>query len=141
MTKSILANILTSFFFLAATLLSTSCATIFHGKTQNINITTDPPGARILAGGNTFVTPAQVSLRRDSDYTIVADKEGYQQSEALLQHSVDWYTFLGNIIFGGLIGWGIDFASGSAYELSPSTVDIQLKPISSQPATASTRPN
>jgi hypothetical protein len=85
---------------------------------------------------------AQVTLRCASDYTIIAEKEGYQQVSANLQHSVDWYTFLGNIIFGGLIGWAIDFSSGSAYELSPDSINIPLMQIASQsmPSTAQDHP-
>jgi len=58
----------------------------------------------------------------------VASKPGYAGT-GTIEHSVDWYTFLGNIIFGGLIGWAIDFSSGSAYELSPETVAIQMLPV------------
>jgi len=108
-----------------AGLLQQGCATIFHGKSQTINVTSEPPGSLVAVGGNTFVTPAQVTLRRDSHYTLVATKPGYQGT-GTIEHSVDWYTFLGNIIFGGLIGWAIDFSSGSAYELSPETVAIQM---------------
>jgi len=111
-----------------AGLLQQGCATIFHGKSQTINVTSDPPGSLVAVGGNTFVTPAQVTLRRDSDYTLVAKKPGYEGTGSI-EHSVDWYTFLGNIIFGGLIGWAIDFSSGSAYELSPETVAIQMVPV------------
>jgi hypothetical protein len=108
-----------------AGLLQQGCATIFHGKSQTINVTSNPPGGLVAVGGNTFVTPAQVTLRRDSDYTVVATKPGYEGT-GTIEHSVDWYTFLGNIVFGGLIGWAIDFSSGSAYELSPETVTIQM---------------
>jgi len=105
-----------------------SCATIFHGKSQTININTDPPGAHVVVGGNTFVTPAEITLRRDESYSIVAEKPGYQQATANIEHSVEWYTFLGNIIFGGLIGWAIDFSSGSAYELSPESITMPMTP-------------
>lgn len=109
-----------------AGLLQQGCATIFHGKSQTINVTSDPPGGLVTVGGNTFLTPAQITLRRDSDYTLIATKQGYQDGTGSLERSVDWYTFLGNIIFGGLIGWAIDFSSGSAYELSPETVTIRM---------------
>jgi PEGA domain len=123
-----------------ALLLNCSCATIFHGKSQTINIGSDPPGARVEAGGNTFITPAQVTLARDTDYSIVAQKSGYQDASATITHSVDWYTFLGNIIFGGLIGWAIDFSSGSAYELSPETVNIPMLPAGQEKAVPAGQP-
>ncbi len=37
----------------------------------------------------------------------------------------------GNIIFGGLIGGGIDAASGAMYKLYPEMVNVALRPTSS----------
>ena len=87
----------------------------------------------VRAGGNTFKSPAQVTLRRDADYIITAEKDGYEAGQGTVTHSVHWPTFLGNIIFGGLIGWAIDFSSGSAYKLEPENLTIPLKPKSVQP--------
>jgi len=33
---------------------------------------------------------------------------------------------IGNVIFGGIIGCGIDFITGGAYDLKPERVDINL---------------
>lgn len=106
----------------------TGCATIMHGSTQTIAISTDPPDAMVRVGGNTFKSPAQVTLRRDADYIVTAEKDGHETAQGTLKHSVHWPTFLGNIIFGGLIGWAIDFSSGSAYVLEPENITVPLKP-------------
>ncbi len=105
----------------------TGCATIMHGSSQTIAISTDPPDAMVRAGGNTFKSPAQVTLRGDADYIITAEKEGYEPGQGTVSHSVHWPTFLGNIILGGLIGWAIDFSSGSAYKLEPENLTVPLK--------------
>ncbi len=105
----------------------TGCATILHGSSQTIAVATDPPDAMMRVGGNTFKSPAQVTLRRDADYIVTAEKEGYETGQGTITHSVHWPTFLGNIIFGGLIGWAIDFSSGSAYKLEPENLTVPLK--------------
>ena len=107
--------------------LTTGCATIFHGSSQTISLSTDPPDALVRAGGNTYKSPAQAILRRDADYIITAEKDGFETSQGTITHSVHWPTFLGNIIFGGLIGWAIDFSSGAAYKLEPENLIIPLK--------------
>ena len=104
------------------------CATIFHGSTQTISLSSDPPDALLKVGGNTYKSPAQATLRRDSDYIVVAEKEGYETGQGVITSSVHWPTFLGNIIFGGLIGWAIDFSSGTAYVLEPQHLTVPLKP-------------
>jgi hypothetical protein len=103
------------------------CGAIFHGSNQTIAVSTDPPDAQMKIGGNTLKSPASVTLRRDADYIITAEKDGYETGQGTIQHSVHWGTTLGNIIFGGLIGLAIDFGSGSAYKLEPDTLVIPLK--------------
>lgn len=34
----------------------------------------------------------------------------------------------GNIAAGGLIGWGVDAATGAQYKLVPETVNVELQP-------------
>ena len=36
---------------------------------------------------------------------------------------------IGNILFGGLIGCGIDLLSGGAYNLTPESIDVNLTQI------------
>ncbi len=112
---------------LALALSLQGCATIFHGSSQTIAVATDPADAMVRVGGNTFRSPAQVTLRRDADYIVTAEKEGYDTGQGTVTHSVHWPTFLGNIIFGGLIGWAIDFSSGSAYKLEPDNLTVPMK--------------
>lgn len=108
-------------------LILSGCATIIHGKTQSVTITSDPPGAMATVGGQTVKTPSEVTLRRDKNYTVMVEKDGFQTGQTTVEKSVD-PIILGNIIFGGLIGLAIDFGSGSAYKLSPEKVNLALRP-------------
>ena len=35
----------------------------------------------------------------------------------------------GNILAGGIIGWGVDAASGAQYNLKPETIFVRLRPL------------
>jgi hypothetical protein len=103
--------------FLLASL--TGCSTIVEGRSQQINITTNPDGANctLTRKGDVIAkvaqTPGGVYIEKTKyDITITCDKEGYQQVKLLNKSGADAATFA-NIILGGGIGWAIDSATGS----------------------------
>lgn len=104
----------------------TGCATIIHGGTQDIRVSSQPPGAVVRVQGMATTTPGVLKLERKGTYTLVFEKEGYKAVEVQLNKTVDGWLF-GNIIFGGLIGLVIDFVSGAAYKLTPSEVNSVLE--------------
>lgn len=75
-------------------------------------------------------TPGMLTLnRKEIGYVLTFEKEGYKPVEVSLRRTIDGWVF-GNIIFGGLVGIVIDFASGSSYQLTPgevSTVLVQMQ--------------
>jgi hypothetical protein len=110
------------------------CASIIDGgKTENVQITTTPSGANITVIDNrsgqtvfTGVSPTSVALNRSAgyfkgvSYTIRISKEGFRDQSLQIQSSINgWYV--GNIVFGGLIGWLIvDPLTGAMYSLPDS---------------------
>src|ERR687884_232273 len=67
------------FLALIACMLSGGCATIVNGKTQEILIASNPPGAiATVDSGEMCTTPGKVTLRRNKDYVVTITKEGYQ---------------------------------------------------------------
>ena len=106
------------------------CATIVNGKTQDIAIATNPPGATCyIDSGQTVVTPSSVNLRRNKDYVLTITKDGYQpQTVPLTSVMSGWMA--GNILLGGIIGGGIDAATGAAWTITPEKVNINLIPLS-----------
>lgn len=108
----------------AATMLS-ACASILSGTEQNIHVNSNPEGAncalaRPVARDSAPIqfsrvnpTPGEVTLSKTKyDITVSCSKPGYVDGVALLESDTDATTF-GNLIFGGLIGWGIDSARGA----------------------------
>ena len=116
---------------IAALVLAVSCtqgcATIIHGRTQSISISSDPPGARASVGGATAATtPAQVTLDRNKSYTVTFEKEGYAPASAEIRKTVSPWIF-GNILIGGIPGIIVDLITGSASALTPETIHVQLQ--------------
>ncbi|MFY7912743.1 MAG: hypothetical protein ACOVO2_24460 [Emticicia sp.] len=118
-------------------LSSMSCASIIHGKSQDVFISSQPKGAIIRVDDRDFgQTPKVLGLPRmgrmdgepstKKEYKITLSLEGYMPYETILQRKVDGW-FFGNILVGGVIGIVIDAVTGSMYKLTPSQISAQMK--------------
>ena len=109
--------------------LAVGCATIIHGSSQSIHVSSVPDSAEVwIDGARVGVTPTKLKLKRKDDYLITVKKAGYKDATTTIESSTSGWLF-GNIIFGGLIGCGIDLIDGAAYQLSPDHVDINMTQI------------
>lgn len=113
-----------------------SCASIVHGPTQSVDFSSQPAGAKITIDGKDYgVTPKSVDLRRrgrlkgenseKKEYAVKIELDGYYPYEIKIKREMDGW-FLGNIIFGGLLGIIIDAGNGSMYKLTPDQVIAQM---------------
>lgn len=104
-------------------MIASGCATIIHGKLQNVSIATVPADAIVKASdGETCTTPGVLKLDRAlSSYTLHIEKEGYKPIDITLRKDVDPW-FFGNILIGGLIGIIVDLSTGAAYKFSPDDI-------------------
>jgi uncharacterized protein YceK len=116
---------------LAVTLVLTTsgCASIVNGSNQHVSLTSNPSKATVSIDGQTEVTtPATVNLARKRDHSLLFSKEGYEDKQVTVMHVLS-AAVAGNIIAGGLIGWGVDAATGAQYKLVPETVHVELDPL------------
>lgn len=105
------------------------CATIVHGSRQNVSINSNPPGAAVyIDNGMALTTPSHVNLERKRDYIVTISKPGYQ-TQTIPLNSVLTAWLAGNIIFGGIIGGGVDLLSGAAWTLTPENINLTLTPL------------
>ena len=112
--------------------ISSGCATIIHGTTQDVGITTDPTGADLLLDGKErYQSPIKVTMKRKEDHMVEIIKDGYQKETVYIQ-SVLSGAVAGNLLAGGIIGMGVDAMSGGGYRLVPENIDIRLRPLTSQ---------
>ena len=107
------------------------CASIAHGRYQQVPINSNPSGANVTMNcGNGVqpagVTPATVNLKRNADPCIVTvSKEGYADSAVTFAKNTSGWIW-GNLFFGGLIGLIVDGADGAMYNRVPDNVQVTL---------------
>jgi hypothetical protein len=112
---------------------STGCATILAGKSQTVTVATNPPGARcelIREGrviGTVDNTPGAITLIKSKhDIDVICRKDGFSDGKGFGDSGLEGATF-GNIILGGLIGWGVDSAVGADNKY-PEVMTVNLVP-------------
>jgi hypothetical protein len=118
-----------------ATTCLAGCGTITQGTSQNITITSAPPGGHcdLTRKGEHVATldrtPGSVKVdKTKNDILLTCTLAGYQDASSNLESGYGVGTF-GNIILGGGIGWAIDSASGADNKY-PSSANVQFIPVS-----------
>lgn len=114
----------------ALAVFAQACATMISGRTQTIQLRSDPPEVRVTAqpGGHQVTTPASLTLSRlDSGYRLRFEKPGYEPFDVRLKSSTNGWVWA-NILLGGLIGLAVDYSTGAAYTMSPAEVEAHLTP-------------
>lgn len=109
------------------------CASVIKGGSQSIAISSPPvSGATCTltsAQGNwTVITPGAVEVSRSKeDVQVRCVKPGYQDGVATIPSSFEGWT-VGNLLLGGVIGVGVDAATGAINEY-PNAFQVPMQPI------------
>ncbi len=108
-----------------------ACATLVNGSSQNVTVSTTPPGASCtldrIGARLGAITPTPGSVRVDkskNDLTVTCSKEGFQTATVTHSPHFSGATF-GNIIAGGVIGVVVDASTGANYTY-PDNVEVAL---------------
>lgn len=100
------------------------CGTIKNGKTQDLTIQSNPPGALVMIDGIEHgQTPVSVNLSRKDRHTVTVRMQGYQNFQTSLSKKLSGWAVL-----GGPVGLLIDDATGGMYKLSPDRLNVHLEP-------------
>lgn len=109
----------------------TGCASIVSGTQQKIAVSTGHVGGASCSFENNkgswelAHTPGVVTVNRSyNDLKVHCWKPGYKTAVMTVPSNTRALAF-GNVIFGGLIGAGIDVADGAAYHY-PETILVPL---------------
>ncbi len=112
----------------------TACATITKGTSQMIGVNTPgAPGAKCTLtspaiGSQVIMTPASFSVdKSQSSISVRCSKECFEDGSTIIPSNTEVMT-AGNVLVGGIIGLGVDAASGAMNKYSDQT-DVMMVPI------------
>lgn len=119
-------------------MLVTGCATVTRGTTNQITFTSEPSGAQMRTSlGHTCSTPCTLEIPRKSEFIATFAMDGYKDQQVPVQTRVAGSGaagFAGNVLVGGLVGMGVDAATGSTLEHFPNPVSATLEALHRAPA-------
>jgi len=126
--KRIMAVIFSSLF----AILITGCASIVNGQNQPVSVSTGQVKGAACAlqnnKGKWYVpnTPGSVTVQRSyQDLHVACEKKGYTPADQKVASKTKGMAF-GNVLFGGVIGAGVDMADGAAYDY-PNEINLNLQ--------------
>lgn len=112
-------NVCLCFFLLAG------CATMFSGSTDNVVINSEPSGARVTINGvYQGIAPVTVNLKRDKDYKIILQRDGFQETSAILHRKFNAIALL-NLI--NPICWAVDAATAAIWKFERNEITVRMK--------------
>ena len=103
-------------YYLLLLFFTTSCATIFTGTSDPVQINSNPQGAEVYSKGNIYhgKTPTTVNINRSlSESNITLKKAGYSDTTVEVPHRFNKISILN---LASPIGWAIDLITGAAYK-------------------------
>jgi len=108
-----------------ASILMTSCATVFTGTKDRITFNSTPSGATIYKDGvEQCKTPCTINVKRSLGDTEIEYKlDGYETRLITLDKE---FNIISVINLGNLLGWGVDALSGAVMKYDKKTYDITL---------------
>jgi len=111
---------------IAISLLFTSCATIMTGTDQKLSFNSNVPNAKVYIDGQyRGTTPIILSLKTKDSHDIRIEAPGFAPYSNVIQKRVTGWVW-GNIIFGGIIGVGIDVITGGLYVFNQDNITGSL---------------
>ena len=123
-----------SSFFLVSAILFSGCATLIGGgSNQKVRIHSVPTlayfevksenGMRVAWGK----TPQTLELTRGKDYQVSISMEGFRTTNLVLSKDLNKWVW-GNFLFSPfcILGFAIDFISGSVYKIDLSSINTNL---------------
>ncbi|MFV8335018.1 PEGA domain-containing protein [Flavobacterium sp. GSP27] len=106
-----------------ASLLFTSCASIFTGSKRNVLFETDPSGAKVFINGfEKGTTPVQIKVKADDRVDFKLDN--YKEKVVVMDSKFNLVAILNGF---SIIGWGVDALTGSLKRVDTKYVKVTLE--------------
>lgn len=109
-----------------------------RGTSSQVTINSEPPGAeaRTSLGHQCTATPCTYDISRKSEFVVSFSKPGFEPQQIPVITKVAGAGvagLAGNVLVGGVIGIGVDAATGATLEHVPNPVFATLVPIQKTP--------
>jgi hypothetical protein len=122
------------FVALATVSALSSCGSLTRGTSENVTITAAPDDAKISTSTGQYCprSPCTINVGRRDEFTAFAEKDGYEKGSIEIKTKVGGAGaagFAGNVLVGGVIGMGVDAATGAALDHYPNPAHMELKPL------------
>lgn len=125
-----------TYFILAAALVLGGCATVTKGTSEDVQFTSTPSGVKMEASnGMQCTTPCILRIERKQKFVATFTKGNRTRviDVSTQVRETGGAALAGNILVGGVIGIGIDAATGSSLDHIPNPVHADFtKPQSEQ---------
>lgn len=110
-----------------------ACATVTRGSSDAWVVNSEPSGAKVETsnGHQCPATPCAIKMSRKSKFTATITKAGYKPASVTVTHktaNAGAAGVAGNVLLGGVIGLGVDVATGASQDLVPNPVTVKLEP-------------
>lgn len=112
----------------------TGCASIVNGQNQSLSVETRSGGTAVSGANCTLTnnkgvwyvtTPGSTTVNRSyEDLAVRCEKASMEPGLASIKSTTKGMAF-GNILFGGIIGAGVDISTGAAYDY-PSLITVAM---------------
>ncbi len=119
---------------LAIAILTSGCASIVNGTNQSLSVEARNKGEQVAGAncklindkGTWFINaPGSTTVHRSfEELSVRCEKEGMAPGLVSVKSSTKGMAF-GNILFGGIIGAGVDVANGAAYDY-PALITVEM---------------
>jgi len=107
-------------------LFGTGCGVLFSGTSEDVQVTSSPPGASVYINGHEMGrTPTVLNLESGRSHYIKVAKRGYHDQSVHLGYSIGagWVVL---DLLGGFVPLVIDAATGGWNQLDRTTVNVTL---------------
>jgi hypothetical protein len=107
------------------------CATVTRGTDEAWTVTSVPSSASVTTsnGFSCDATPCTFKMEHKAEFEVTVSKAGYKSYHGHVIHQVSTAGgagMAGNVLVGGLIGMGVDAATGAMMELKPNPLAVTL---------------
>ena len=108
----------------AAMSMLSACATVVRGSTEDVQFVSNPPGAEVKTSlGPGCTAPCTIKFGRRDVFTAVFTLDGEERTiNVTTEVGEGGAAVAGNLLLGGVIGAGVDVATGAGLDHVPNPV-------------------